>query len=441
MAPHRPLSDLCIIAVVKQLKPADQLKASRMSPRCSRLVRAANRRVRSLVITNFFNCKIAQPNFRWSYFPPSPSMQQWIEDVEHKDSGKIVNYHQRKEIHITVWNSLQLNESCEIILPTVEEVVTVLFSAITNLTYIECDSGENKFEYLIALLQHPQWVSQLVSLTVDMVQVDFTMAHPVFTAINSLTALQHLAIMGSRDNQIPDLPILARLKVISMYRGHLPSLLASLERHAPGNADLQMHFETKNDKDEDALIALSEPLRSRIVHLDVLSFKNLMRFLGGQQFSSLTSLDAMGFSSLSPPQMRTLFPAISQLPQLVHLRLNVDLSNLDAVSPRLLTQLNSVRALDLLLRTSSHAQVEWLNLHWTLPHCQAIYLEWNFCHSCGIGLSHYSRELSSTNELAIVRCLRAIFSKLHAGVPANRIALSLTSKQYRTAEDIFASCQ
>ena len=51
MPPLRPLPDLVLITLFKMLTPNDQMMASLTSPRCAVLVRAANRKVKSLVIT------------------------------------------------------------------------------------------------------------------------------------------------------------------------------------------------------------------------------------------------------------------------------------------------------------------------------------------------------------------------------------------------------
>ncbi|KAH9394772.1 hypothetical protein TYRP_004829 [Tyrophagus putrescentiae] len=50
MPPLRPLPDLCLITLFKMMPPNEQMVGSKISPRAV-LVRAANRRVKSLVIT------------------------------------------------------------------------------------------------------------------------------------------------------------------------------------------------------------------------------------------------------------------------------------------------------------------------------------------------------------------------------------------------------
>ena len=190
--------------------------------------------------------------------------------------------------------------------------------------------------------------------------------------------------------------------------------------------------------DDDAVFALSEPFCSRIVRLRGLNFEKCIH-LNGQQFSSITSLGLETLLPMSAPQVRTLFPALSQLPQLAHLHLSVSLSYLNSNLPRPLTQLSSVRAFDLDLSIDYHPQVEWLNLQWTLPNCQAIYLAYYYCHQCRVCITDYLGHKSST-EKNVVECLRATLSKLHAGVSANRIVLHYR-KPYRTAQEVFACSQ
>ncbi|KAH9394882.1 hypothetical protein TYRP_004944 [Tyrophagus putrescentiae] len=382
MPPRRPIPDLCIIAVLKQLTPIDQMKASRMSPRCSRLVRAANRLIRSLVLTDYdYGLDCTQHNLNRNFFPSSLSMQLWAEDAE-RNGGNKVDY-QPRAAPVSKWNSLQFSNIHQDALPTVEEVVTVLFSAVTNLSFVGCYMNYPcSIEYLTALLQHPHWASQLTSLTLnDSRKLSDELVHPLFSAINSLTALKHLVLNMEIYEEIPDLPILAQLKS-SICRPCWPHF----ESHAVGNDNLQVHLNVFAYDDENALIALkNHPLRSRIVCLKGLSFKNFVPFQHGQQFPSLTSLQLGGYPGWSPPEVKTLFTALSQLPQLVHFLLSVDLSDLDDSSPRLLTQLSSVRALDLNLYIKSHSQI-------------------------------------------------------HAGIPANRIVLN-NRKPYPTAEDVFANSQ
>ena len=369
-------------------------------------------------------------------------MQLWAEDAE-RNGGNKVDY-QPRAAPVSKWNSLQFSNIHQDALPTVEEVVTVLFSAVTNLSFVGClMSYPCSIEYLTALLQHPHWASQLTSLTLnDSRKLSDELVHPLFSAINSLTALKHLVLNMEIYEEIPDLPILAQLKVvILMPEFHLPSLLASFESHAVGNDNLQVHLNVFAYDNENALIALkNHPLRSRIVCLKGLSFKNFMPFQHGQQFPSLTSLQLGGYPGWSPPEVKTLFTALSQLPQLVHFLLSVDLSDLNDSSPCLLTQLSSVRALDLNLYIESHSQVQWLNLQWTLPNCQAINFVGYDCNGCGIDISDYLNGSFSKKHRVSLECLRANLSKIHAGIPANRIVLN-NRKPYPTAEDVFANSQ
>ncbi len=99
------------------------------------------------------------------------------------------------------------------------------------------------------------------------------------------------------------------------------------------------------------------------------------------QFPSLTTL------SIAEPQLKQLFTAFSQLHQLVHLKLNLFLSENRSEELRPHIQLNSVRALDLDLGISSHSHIQWLKLQWAQPNLQAIPFRYFFCFSCSVNLS------------------------------------------------------
>ncbi len=169
-------------------------------------MRAANRRIRSLVIISYHDLEHIQITFNNNFFPSSPSIQLWAEDAERSGGNAVI--HQPKAIRVSKWNSLKFKKFCKDEMPTVEELVTVLFSAVTNLTWA-CSSlcfENSNIEYLTSLLQHPRLASQLISLTIDKpCEFSVEMTCPLVTAINSLTALQHLAILGWEEN-IPDLP-------------------------------------------------------------------------------------------------------------------------------------------------------------------------------------------------------------------------------------------
>ncbi len=86
MPPRRPLSDVDLISVLKFLKPMDQLKASKMSPRLRLLVRAANRRVKTLVITDVWDDFDPEDTIDSFFISSLPILQQVTDD-----SGKAID--------------------------------------------------------------------------------------------------------------------------------------------------------------------------------------------------------------------------------------------------------------------------------------------------------------------------------------------------------------
>ena len=110
------------------------------------------------------------------------------------------------------------------------------------------------------LLQHPKWQYQLTNLMVD--RIGSEQDRELIPAINGLTALQCLALEWYTHTGLPDLPILAQLKVVAFESFNLRPFLRSLKRYAADNADLQVHLFSS---DTNALLSLSQPLHSRII--------------------------------------------------------------------------------------------------------------------------------------------------------------------------------
>ncbi|KAH9402787.1 hypothetical protein TYRP_015544, partial [Tyrophagus putrescentiae] len=272
-------------------------------------------------------------------------------------------------------NILRLGQLRLIDTATIEQIVTI-FSAVTDLKFIASDS--KPIETLVFLLQHPKWQCQLTNLMVgEIYLMDSQLAGELITAINGLPALQLLVLDWFANTEIPDLPILAQLKTVVFKSYRLRAFLRSLERNSTDNADLEVHLLSD---DTEALLTLSQPLRSRIVRYGWVQ----LHYIDDQvpllcsQFRSLTSLEIEGIKST---QVGPLFTDLSQLHQLTHLSFWVDFSKVKNEFPlpaRPLAQLNSVRALDLRLRIASHSQIEWLNLPRTMPNLKTIYiLEFN----------------------------------------------------------------
>ncbi|KAH9402860.1 hypothetical protein TYRP_015623, partial [Tyrophagus putrescentiae] len=409
MPPRRPPTDLDLISVFKMLTPNEQLVASKMSPRCAVLVRAANRRVKTLVITNrnVINGVILNQLTHTvdSFSLASESSMQELMDISDETFPDYP-----MTTHLNKWNILQLGQLRLIDTDIIEQIVTI-FSAVTELKFITAKSKH--ITILVSLLQHPNWKSQLTNLMVDgTYRMKKQLAAKLITAINGLTALQLLALEWITHTEVPDLSILAQLKTVVLRSFPLSAFLRSLEQYATGNAHLEVHLLSN---DTEALLTLSQPLHSRIVHYrwDPLYYTRDQVPLLCSQFRSLTSLTLW---SIEPTEVGPLFSNLSQLHQLIHLEFVIDFREVTDEFPlpaRPLAQLNSVRALDLQLHITSHSQIEWLNLPRTMPNLKTIYI-WMFnCSSCGAQFGLFDRNSHLLGSSPALACCRASLFNLH----------------------------
>ena len=431
MPPRRPLTDLDLITVIKQLTPNCQLNAAQMSPRCKTLVRAANRRVKSLAITDNDNYKKTQKNVEWSSITTRPSMKKLRKVDQYFSDFPMTS------TPLSKWNCLVVvvGDETEIDLPTIELIVDS-FSAVTALKFIATYNNAI-LKFCVKLLQQPDWINQLSQLMVGNYQnqlIPTELGCPLITAINGLSVLQCLSIHWPGE-ELPDLTILSQLKAIEFdilnFSG--PSrhtFLSSLERHASENVCLQVYFHSpRSFQNEQALFDLSPPLRRCFVHYGMnwepLDYPSNIVPLLCQQFPSLTSLSV---KCQGPAHLRPLFTTLAHLQQLVHLSLEINLyGNQTEEELRPLAQLTSVRALDLCLKLTSHSQVQWLNFQWALPHCQAIHLKTFRCTSCDIELYGNIHSVYNKNPIRrskTLECLRDALSQLHTGVHSEQITLS-----------------
>ena len=126
MPPRRPLPDLCLIAVMKMLTPNDQLKTAQMSPRCAVLVRAANRRVKMLVITRSKDFGWIENRINRHSLASIPSMQLL------PAGGEPFPDYPMTTSRISKWNCLLVDKDQHLDQPTVEQIVNA-FSAVTDL--------------------------------------------------------------------------------------------------------------------------------------------------------------------------------------------------------------------------------------------------------------------------------------------------------------------
>ncbi len=435
MPPRRPLTDLDLIAVIKQLTPNSQLKAARMSPRCRTLVRAANRRVKSLAITDNDNYKDTQKKVNRSFLASRPSMRQL------RKIGQFFSDFPMTNIPLSKWNCLMVGNEVELSSPIIKLIVNS-FSAVTALKFIALRNNAVLLKFCVKLLQQPQWANQLSQLMVGNYQnklIPTELGCPLITAINRLSALQCLSISWPGE-KLPDLTILNQLKAIELRCLRLSGLsfLSSLERFAPGNVGLQVYFHSLSTE---ALLGLSPPLRRCIVNYGLTNLPFYYTYdqvpLLCQQFPSLTSLDVR---CTDPAQLRSLFTALAQLQQLVYLNLEIMVTRNQTEERRPLAQLTSVRALDLHLTITSHSQkqVQWLNFQHTLPHCQAIHFKTFQCSRCGIGLHKYLQggyDADPIRRSRAFKCLRHALFQLHTGVHSKQITSGLC-EPYPSLEQI-----
>ncbi len=435
MPPRRPLPDLDLISVFKMLTPNEQLVASKMSPRCAVLVRAANRKVKTLVITSR-DVRGVDPSrlknkINSFSLASNPSMQQLMDipGETFPDYPMTTN--------LSEYNVLRLDQQQLIDTATIEQIVTI-FSAVTDLKFITFSSEH--IDTLVSLLQHPNWQYQLTNLVVDGTDgMDSQLAGELIPAINGLTALQLLALDWDSYSKISDLPILAQLKTVVFSSNRLSTFLRSLERNAADNVHLAVHLISYDTK---ALLTLSQPLHSRIVRYgwDPLYYTNDQVPLLCSQFRSLTSLEINGIEST---KVGPLFTDLSQLHQLIHLNFGVDFSEVKEeypLSARPMAQLNSLRALELDLHITSHSQIEWLNLPRTMPNLKIIYINYFRCVGCKVELNGCCGDLSLLRSPPTLGCFRSSLFNLHPNVPLKRFILS-SNYEFKSAEELLLQTQ
>ncbi len=438
MPPRRPLPDLVLITTFKMLTPNDQLVASLTSPRCAVLVRAANRTVKRLSTIKLsypFNPKNIKDSVNSYSLASYPSMQSLM-DIPGEPSFPLYPLATTPFNH---WNVLQLSQ---LRLPldtaaTIEQI-TAVFSAVTELIYTTDFTNETGV-CLAALLQHPAWQRQLTNLTVHGTYQD-RQNPELITAINGLIALQQLALYRSSRTDLPDLTILAQLKVVAFYSRYLRPFLRSLERHATNNADLQVHLFSE---DTEGLLSLSQPLHcSRIVHFGHAEHF-LLLFDATRLCSQFRSLTSLNIFIIQLTEIGPLFTALSQLHQLILLVLAVNQESDEQELPaaplpaRPLAQMNSLRALDLSLTIASHSEIKWFNLPWTMPNLQTIYIEKFRCASCKVNFQGWhSSSQPLLNSPSALPCFQSSLFALHSGVPLNRFILRLPDEKNISAEKL-----
>ena len=440
MPPRRSLPDLVLITVFKMLKPNEQMVAIEMSLRCAVLVRAANRTVKTLVITNRnvespSDLENIKDQINIYSLASKPAMQLLMDSPSEPSFPTYP-----MTTHLSKWDCLKIDSKGQIDIATIEKITTI-YSAVTDLKFITYSSIH--FKTLVALLQHPTWQRQLTNLIVGVSWcVDGPVACQLFTAINGLPALQYLAFdFFSTERDLPDLSIFGQLKAVAIKAIYLYAWIwRSLNRHAADNADLQVHLLTGDTKTP---FNLSQPLHSRIVRLEggenFLYYPSALRLC--DQFRSLTSLSIrkcyQGSREVGP-----LFTALSKLHQLVHLYWMVDFEKDEVLSARPLTPLKSLRALTLYLIITAHSQVQWLNLPVTMPNLQSIYISMFYCCSCKVLIDCFDETEPQPllNSSEALNCFHSSLFTLHSGVSMKRFILN-SYEESTSAEKLLLQSQ
>ena len=438
MAPRRPSDDLSLIAVFKQLTPDNQLKAAAMSPRCTALVRAANRRVRTLIIAKLYEDVERFGIFSRHFSLKTKHSLQMVKDSRQGDQSISPNY----PINdcLSKWRCLQLNLIGDLDSSSIAEQIVNAFSALTDLRFIMI--GENSrlclnlnphIKLMIALLSHSPWTKQLTRFMLqDSHRITDELANRLFTAINGLTALQHLAFEWENFAFIPDLPLLGQLKTVQLrlncHENKAESFFRSLETAVTTNVHLRVHLYSLLKNKDYLPLFFSETLPRfyrHIVGFSTNDVKNSTVLFKLRLFPSLRFLHVF---SLKPSQIEPLLTALSQLERLFFLQLVIDFQSLEenhpertlSLPPRPLAQLSSLKALDLILSNTSHSQVSWLNLQQTMPNLTAIHFSNFTCKSC-------HKTPQKTDIAYNFECLSALLANLHPGVSNRRILLDKTT--------------
>ncbi len=445
MAPRRPLDDLSLIAVFKQLTPDNQLKAAAMSPRCTALVRAANRRVRTLIIAKLYEDVERRPGIMLNHFSlKTKHSLQMVKDSRRGDQGTSPNY----PINdcLSKWRCLQLNLIGDLDSSSIAEQIVNAFSALTDLRFIMI-GGNNRpclnlnphIKLMIALLSHTPWTKQLTRFMLsDSHRITDKLANCLFTAINGLTALQHLAFDWENFAFIPKLPLLEQLKTVQLtlkcHEDKAEHFFCSLETAVTTNVNLRIFLysllrneDFYEDFYEDVFF-FSETLPLFYRHIVGFSAKNVKNSTVLYKLKLFSSLRYLHVFSLKPSQIGPLLTALSQLKRLIFLQLFIDFQNLEenhpeevlSLPPRPLAQLSSLKALDLTLFNTSHSQVAWLNLQQTMPNLTSIRLPSFACKSC-------HKTPPETNIAYNFECLSALLANLHLGVSNQLIFLDKTT--------------
>ncbi|KAH9391451.1 hypothetical protein TYRP_007058 [Tyrophagus putrescentiae] len=434
----RDLPDLCLLAVVSQMTAEDRINAHRVCPQWCHRVREVNRvTVPSLTIAVAYCASDAELFINYLDVGNIASVRL----LTNADGSPQYPLHRLTKGNSLKFEGGQLNSA-------VVKQITSSFSGITELIFVthinkylnqkRCHqwrgkmannflpvTNDNDFlelSHLVEMLVDDRFKNQLTSLKVFVKDFkngcnreDFR-PEPLFDAINSLPKLKYLTLKLSF-SKIPDLPILAQLKKVTIAAYNKIAFLHSLEQYAVHNTEgLQVEIQRGCGWMKE-LNNVNPSLRSRICRLEKSPISVDYLHSVGTNFPNLTSLTVRLNSTDCPKFLSSL----SQLRQLFHLGLEINFYRKNApqvLSPRPSTPLTSVKVLSLGLKITTHRQLPWLNLPVIVPNVQAIDLGIISCRFCPFQIF-----IPVSPKQKVFGCLRAHLRFLHkfTGLPAHRL--------------------
>ncbi len=337
--------------------------------------------------------------------------------------------------HCTKWNTLHFEDG-QLTTPIVQEIIAA-FPAVTELAFLSDSTDQGEMERLTELLSSEAgWGLQLTSLKLVIgINTRYRGAENLFKAINALSSLRYLKIdLGERGLELHELTVLDQLEMFSLccFSVHMPHFISQL--YATRNDRLRIELNNREESIK-SLAAMRPYLRDRIVRLSsthLLSSRcNFSDVLS--KFPSLTSLAL----ELPLADAADLFTKLANLRQLFHLNLSIKFWNAEKQD---LCPLPSVKGLELLFTCESHDQLEWLNLPQTMPHLQAIGINYFICQSCNATNCEFGTRNRTPEKLATTRqCISAMLQILsRTGVPMG--AISFRGEEYLgSAEQLLQS--
>ncbi len=422
------LPELCLLAIVSQMSLVDRINAHQTCPQWYHRVREINQTiVKSLTIAS-----------------PYTLLNDFELRLNEKYNPDISNRHVFWGLHLvarpskcqpkfplhrfTAWNCLQFLTDKQLNSATVQQIMSA-FPQLSELIY--CNGISVPLKYLVEMLKtERKWRVHLTKLTVcsqkpnDDDDDDPLQWKALFDSINALPFLQYLTL-----NMLPmvlprELPILARLKEISiegsMSEMCLNTFLHSFQKYTSSNAEkLRVSLFIWDCLFGYSMISqLSKQFRRCFTRLSCLPFTV-------DTFQELLSLRLTTFPNLTLLKLRLsgdtitqAFSVLAQLRQLVQLSLDVKYIDPPPPPPPR-DQLLSVKVLSLHLSLSAHSHLQWLNLPVTMPNVQEINLEVS-CALCEFKIYKIGTEY-------LRDCLRVQLRMLMegTGLPSHRITCYL----------------